>query len=180
MASQTECPRCTPQFDISAPKPVIAPPPKPALPNFTPPPKAPTAPLKMTKPQEPISPRQLIVGIVLAVGMFLLLLQFRTWRRDMRAERNARMYEPFMGGPPAAQTQPFGNDMNTGQPTVVVPLKSNQNTAAAENMQRMQQQMQEMQNKNMEQMQQRAAANQERRVGQYEPSQARRASSEGV
>ena len=67
-------------------------------------PTTPKPPLKMQQPREPLTPIQLGVGILLAVGMFLLLVQFKSWRQDMRARRNDQMYAPFSMGAPNANS----------------------------------------------------------------------------
>ncbi len=168
--SDKDCPRCVPAFVIT---PTIAPPPqRPQAANPLPPPSHPSvanpippkppistplpprAPLKMEQPREPITPIQLFVGILLAVGMFLLLLQFRGWRQDGRNQRNAKMYEPFSGGPPSMPGQSSNQGVFPGQQNVRVQPGGPQNNPALENLQKMQQQTHDMQTRNLEQMRQ--------------------------
>ncbi|MEP6754630.1 MAG: hypothetical protein ABJA67_03940 [Chthonomonadales bacterium] len=92
-AFENGCPRCQPnaQKAAAAPTPAFKPtPPKP--------------PLKMQQPREPLTPIQLGVGILLVVGMFSLLVQFKSWRQDLRARQNEKMYAPFSMGAPNANS----------------------------------------------------------------------------
>ncbi len=160
-ASDKDCPRCVPAFVIT---PTIAPPPIKPPPTNPVPPRAPSptalpprAPLKMEKPREPITPIQIGVGIILAVGMFFLLLQFRSWRQDQREQRNAQMYAPFSGGPPSAVGPQSNPGAFPGQLNTSPQMAGTQRNQGSENLQKMQQQTNEMHQRNLEQLQQQSA-----------------------